>query len=92
MKFTAVMYDEGDRVQVTDGDFKTMVGTVVGWGHISGRDGAAPDILHIVKLDKPVKKMVTKKTDIGGGKSMSEEEEVTFEQCEAPQSKLAPAA
>lgn len=85
MKFSAVLFDEGDKVQITDGQFKGTTGIVVAWAHVSSR---VEDVVHIIRLDKPVVATVSKKTEVGGGKTMVEEEEVTFEQAEIPASGL----
>lgn len=92
MKFTAVLFDEGDTVLITGGDFKGSSGTVVGWSHVSGRAGSSPDVDHIIKLAKPVTKTVSKETDVGGGKKIVETEEVSFETAEVPASALAPSS
>lgn len=66
---------EGTSVSIMGGDFKGNTGKVVG-------HHAHDPITYAVVLDKPLTKTVSRDVDLGGGRKVSESEEVSFSRVE----------
>jgi transcription antitermination factor NusG len=86
-QFTVTLFDEGDQVTVTDGEFKDCKGVVVGWQHISSR---ASDPVHIVKLDPPFIKKIPVK-GVVSGREVTIDEDHAIDYADVPSSTLAAA-
>lgn len=86
-KFSVTLYEIGDHVQVTDGDFKGLKGKVADWGRI----GSHGDIDMIIALDEPYDHIAKTETKMADGAVVTRSETVVLTRVDVKTSQLSAA-